>query len=167
MYTFIEETDMNAYDEYIKANGGQYIQCSRWQKVKTTWKCTYYSGFEGEKRVLAVLVMERDLPAAGKIWYAPAGPVCDLENNVLLEEFTAFMKELVRKNGITAFIMDPDVPSESTAKGRKTVTSFTKGFCHSDTFSIRQLKTIPINSRFSFSFPCLTKTETRLKLRKF
>lgn len=110
MYTFIEETDMNAYDEYIKANGGQYIQCSRWQKVKTTWKCTYYSGFEGEKRVLAVLVMERDLPAAGKIWYAPAGPVCDLENDVLLEEFTAFMKELVKKNGITAFIMDPDVP---------------------------------------------------------
>lgn len=110
MYTFIKETDMHAYDEYIKANGGQYIQCSRWQKVKTTWKCTYYSGFEGEKRVLAVLVMERDLPAAGKIWYAPAGPVCDLENNVLLEEFTAFMKELVKKNGITAFIMDPDVP---------------------------------------------------------
>ena len=66
MYTFKKETDLKAYDDFIETNGGQYIQCSRWEKVKTTWKCTYYSGFENEKRVLAVLVMERDLPAAGK-----------------------------------------------------------------------------------------------------
>ena len=57
MYTFREETDMNAYDEFIEKNGGQYIQSSRWQNVKTTWKCRYYSGFEGEKRVFAILIM--------------------------------------------------------------------------------------------------------------
>lgn len=109
MYTFKEEADMKAYDEFIENNGGQYIQCSRWQNVKTTWKCKYYCGFEGEKRVLAVLVMERSLPAAGKIWYAPAGAVCDYDNDELLKEFTAFMKELVKKNGVTAFIMDPPI----------------------------------------------------------
>lgn len=110
MYTFKEETDLRAYDRFIEKNGGQYIQCSRWQKVKTTWKCSFFSGFDGEERVLGVLVMERDLPAAGKIWYAPAGPVCDLENEELLSQFTAFIKQLVQKNKVTAFIMDPDIP---------------------------------------------------------
>lgn len=119
MYTFKKETDLASYDEYLENNGGQYIQCSRWQKVKTTWKCAFYSGFEGEKRVLGVLVMERDLPAAGKIWYAPAGPVCDLNNQTLLEEFTSFMKEQVKKNGITAFIMDPDVPLRVNGEKRE------------------------------------------------
>lgn len=109
MFIFKEETDMKAYDEFIEQNGGQYIQCSRWQRVKTTWKCKYYSGFDGEKRVLGVLIMERSLPVAGKIWYAPSGPVCDLDNHGLLAEFTDFVKKLVSENKITAFIMDPPV----------------------------------------------------------
>lgn len=109
MYTFKEETDLKAYDEFIEQNGGQYIQCSRWQKVKTTWKCRFYCGFEGEKRVLAILVMERSLPAAGKIWYGSCGAVCDYENEALLKEFTEFIKKEVRKNAVTAFIMDPPV----------------------------------------------------------
>ena len=59
MYTFKIETDLKKYDDFICANGGQYIQCSNWQNVKTTWNCRYYCGYEGEKTVLAVLVMER------------------------------------------------------------------------------------------------------------
>lgn len=109
MYTFKEETDLKAYDEFIEQNGGQYIQCSRWQKVKTTWKCKYYSGFENGKRVLAILIMERSLPAAGKIWYGSGGAVCDYENTELLKEFTEYIKALVKKNGVTAFIMDPSI----------------------------------------------------------
>ncbi len=107
MYTFKIEENMQAYDAFLEANGGQYIQCSRWEKVKTTWSCRYYCGFEGEKRVLAVLVMERSLPVAGKIWYAPGGAVCDYDNKTLLEEFTAFMKSEMKKGGATCFIMDP------------------------------------------------------------
>lgn len=109
MYKFIRETDMKAYDEFIENNGGQYIQCSRWEKVKTTWKCRFYSGFDGGERVLCVLVMERSLPAAGKIWYAPSGPVCDYNNRELLKEFTDFISSLVKKEGVTAFIMDPPI----------------------------------------------------------
>lgn len=109
MYTFKIETDMTAYDDFIEKNGGQYIQCSRWENVKTTWKCRYYCGFEGEKRVLAVLVMERNLPVAGKIWYASGGAVCDYGNTELLKEFTDFIKAEMKKNGATCFIMDPPV----------------------------------------------------------
>ena len=109
MYTFKIETDLAAFDAFLESNGGQYIQCSRWQRVKTTWKCTFYSGFDGEARVLAALVMERSLPAAGKIWYAPAGPVCDYDNTALLSAFTDFMRAQVKAHGITAFIMDPPI----------------------------------------------------------
>ena len=97
MYTFKEETDLKAYDDFIEQNGGQYIQCSRWQKVKTTWKCKYFCGFENNTRVLAILVMERTLPAAGKIWYGSCGAVCDYNNHELLKEFTEFIKNVFRK----------------------------------------------------------------------
>ena len=53
MYTFQIESDLAAFDAFLEANGGQYIQCSRWQTVKTTWKCTFYSGFDGETRLRA------------------------------------------------------------------------------------------------------------------
>ena len=109
MYTFQIESDLAAFDAFLEANGGQYIQCSRWQTVKTTWKCTFYSGFDGETRVLAALVMERVLPAAGKIWYASGGPVCDYRNTELLKAFTDFMRREVKAHGVTAFIMDPPV----------------------------------------------------------
>ena len=109
MYTFKLESDLAAFDAFLEENGGQYIQCSRWQTVKTTWKCCYYCGFDGETRVLAALVMERVLPAAGKIWYASGGPVCDYENTALLQAFTDFMRGEVKANGVTAFIMDPPV----------------------------------------------------------
>ena len=109
MFTFKEEHDLAAFDAFLEAHGGQYIQCSRWQTVKTTWKCRYISGFDGDERVLAVLIMERLLPAAGKIWYGSGGPVCDYGNTALLEAFTAFIRAEVKANGITAFIMDPPV----------------------------------------------------------
>ena len=110
MYIFELQTDLKKYDEFIEKNKGQYIQCSRWQNVKTTWNCRYYCGFdESGATVLAVLVMERSLPVAGKIWYASSGAVCDYSNKELLSEFTEFMKEEMKKGGATCFIMDPPV----------------------------------------------------------
>lgn len=123
MYEFRIETDMKAYDDFICNNGGQYIQCSRWEKVKTTWNCRFYCGFKGEERVLAILVMERKLPLAGKIWYGSGGAVCDYDNTELLKEFTEFIKSETKKHGVTCFIMDPPVSlrinGEDQAKGHE------------------------------------------------
>ena len=44
MYNFVLQEDLKVYDEFIEKNKGQYIQCSRWQNVKTTWNCRYYCG---------------------------------------------------------------------------------------------------------------------------
>ena len=108
-YSFRPETNPKEYDEYIARNGGWYIQSSRWQRVKTSWACSYFSAYEGEKRVLAALVMERTLPVVGKIIYCPNGPVCDYENTELLKEFTSFAKKLCRDKNAACFIIDPPV----------------------------------------------------------
>ena len=109
MYTFKAQTDTKAYDDFIESHGGWYIQSSRWIKVKTTWNCTCVCGFDDGVMVLADLVMERVLPAAGKIWYCSGGPVCDFGNTELLKSFTDYMRAQVKKHGVTAFIMDPPV----------------------------------------------------------
>ena len=109
MYTFQTETDLAAFDAFLEEHGGQYIQSSRWQTVKTTWNCRYLSGFENGERVLAALLMARTLPAAGTIWYVSGGPVCDYENAALLEAFTDFLRKEMKQSGATAIVMDPPV----------------------------------------------------------
>ena len=98
MYTFRTETDLAAFEAFVLANGGIYMQSAKWAQVKLEWNSRFYAGFdEGGTRVLTALVMERHIPAAGKLWYSPAGAVCDYRNAVLLKEFAAFMKSEMKK----------------------------------------------------------------------
>ena len=56
MYNFVLQEDLKVYDEFIEKNKGQYIQCSRWKNVKTTWNCRYYCGFDEKgETVLATI----------------------------------------------------------------------------------------------------------------
>jgi lipid II:glycine glycyltransferase (peptidoglycan interpeptide bridge formation enzyme) len=119
MYTFKIQEDLGAYDRFIEENGGQYIQCSRWQKVKTTWKCRFYGGFDGEKQLLACLVMERKLPVVGKIWYGCGGAVCDWKNTALIGEFTDFIRQEMKKHGAACFITDPPVDLRVNGEDRE------------------------------------------------
>ena len=63
MYSFVLQEDLKVYDEFIEKNKGQYIQCSRWQNVKTTWNCRYYCGFDetGEKGFVLIETDEKPL----------------------------------------------------------------------------------------------------------
>ena len=123
MYTFRKEDDLQAFEAFVLANGGIYMQSAKWAQVKLEWTSRFYSGFapEGE-RVLTALVMERRVPAAGKIWYSPAGAVCDYNNAVLLKDFADFMKGEMKKAGATALFFDPCVElrinGEKQAKGK-------------------------------------------------
>ncbi len=44
MYDFRIETELTAFDNFVKANKGSYLQCLKWPKVKTSWGLllTYY-----------------------------------------------------------------------------------------------------------------------------
>lgn len=110
-YTFRIENDKNAFEEFVLANGGIYMQSAKWADVKKEWRSTFYSGFDkNSTRVLTALFMERHIPLAGKIGYCPAGAVCDYDNSELLHGFADFMKKEMKKNGITALFFDPCTP---------------------------------------------------------
>ena len=111
MYHFQKETDLTAFEGFVRANGGIYLQSAKWADVKQDWTHTFYSGFAGDgQRVLSALVLGRTLPAAGKIWYSPAGAVCDYGNAELLAAFAEFMQAEMRSAGVTALFFDPCVP---------------------------------------------------------
>lgn len=109
-FAFKEENDFEAFDDFVKENKGAYQQASVWPKVKTAWAPHYYAGFSGEKRVLTALVLERKLPLAGKLWYVPCGPICDFENEKLIEQFGKFLKAEMKDHGAFCAIIDPLIP---------------------------------------------------------
>ena len=108
MYTFREEKDPAAFESFVLEHGGIYLQSAKWAQVKLEWKSRFYSGFDGEdRRCLTALVMERRIPGAGRIWYSPAGAVCDYGNAALLSAFAGFIKSEMKKHGVTALFFDP------------------------------------------------------------
>lgn len=119
-YVFRAETDMAAFEEFVLSHGGIYMQSEKWSKVKLEWKSRFYSGFdENGERVLTALIMERSIPAAGRIWYCPAGAVCDHNNRTLFSQFTSFMKKELKENKITALFYDPLIPLRVNGQTRE------------------------------------------------
>lgn len=111
MYRFEPETNLEAFDQFVEEHHGQYQQCSLWPKVKTAWGSHLYSGFdEAGERVLTCLVLERDLPVAGKLWYVPYGTVSDITNESLQREFTEFINGEMKAHKAFCTIIDPPVP---------------------------------------------------------
>lgn len=107
-YIFKKENDLNAFEEFVLSHGGGFLQSEKWARVKLEWNSRFYSGFDSDgNRVLTALVMERHIPAAGKIWYCPAGAVIDYGNSELFADFTAFMKKELKENRATALFYDP------------------------------------------------------------
>lgn len=99
---------MRAFEEFVLSHGGIYMQSEKWSRVKLEWNSRFYSGFSDKgERVLTALIMERSIPAAGKIWYCPAGAVCDHKNKELFSDFADFMKKELKRNHITALFYDP------------------------------------------------------------
>lgn len=130
-YTFKKEADMKAFEEFVLSHGGIYMQSEKWAKVKLEWNSRFYSGFSADgERVLTALIMERSIPAAGKIWYCPAGAVCDHKNEELFADFAEFMKKELKANKITALFYDPLIPlrvnGENYTEGKDAHRLFTK-----------------------------------------
>lgn len=110
MYKFEAEKDYKAFDEFLLKNGGTYMQCSLWPVAKPAWSSHFYVGFKGDERVFQCLILGRNLPLAGLIWYIPDGFICDYTNKVLIEEFTVFIKAEMKKFKVTALLTDPHIP---------------------------------------------------------
>ena len=110
MYTFKKESDLAAYEAYVLSHGGIYLQSAVWADVKKEWGHYFYAGFdEAGERCLTALILERALPGVGKVWYCPAGAVCDHENRALLREFAVFIRGQMKAAGSTVLFYDPCV----------------------------------------------------------
>jgi peptidoglycan pentaglycine glycine transferase (the second and third glycine) len=109
MYIFGTAVDFEQFNSFAEANGGTFMQTTMWSAIKkATWSARFYEGVDENKtRCLTCLILQRTLPAAGRIWYAPSGFVADYENERLISEFTAFLKTEMKKNAVTALIIDP------------------------------------------------------------
>lgn len=117
MYKFSVESDLQAFENFVKDNGGIYLQSVKWADVKKDWSHRFYSGFDGENtRVLTALILERTLPVVGKIWYCPAGAVCNYDNAELISGFSEFMLGEMKKSGAAALFFDPSVPLRINGK---------------------------------------------------
>ena len=111
MYTFRPATDFERFDRFVEEHHGQYQQRSLWPKVKTAWAPHFYAGCdEAGERVLTCLVLERDLPVAGKLWYVPYGTVSDMTNEALQKEFATFIAAEMKAHKAFCTIIDPPVP---------------------------------------------------------
>ncbi len=109
MYRFQPETDYARFDKFVEDHHGQYQQCSLWPKVKTGWNSHFYAGYEGDEMVLTCLVLERQLPLAGKLWYIPYGTVSDYANAELQKEFAEYIKGEMKAHKAFCTIIDPPV----------------------------------------------------------
>lgn len=110
MYTFKSEKDFAAFDEFLIKNGGTYMQCSLWPQAKPAWSSHFYVGFKGDERVFQCLILGRNLPLAGLVWYIPDGFICDYTDKTLLDEFTSFIKSEMKKFNVTVLLTDPHLP---------------------------------------------------------
>lgn len=119
MYNFGIESDLRAFENFVKDNGGIYLQSIKWADVKKDWNHRFYSGFNGDARVLTALILERTLPAVGKIWYCPAGAVCDYDNAELISEFSKLMLSEMKNAGASALFFDPCIPLRINAEKQK------------------------------------------------
>ena len=120
-YTFKQEPDLAAFEAFVLAHGGIYMQSAKWAQVKLEWFSRFYSGFDGTgTRVLTALIMERRIPLAGRIWYCPAGAVCDYADEALLKAFAAYIKKEMKSAGAAALFFDPCVELRVNGETRET-----------------------------------------------
>ncbi|MBQ6898734.1 MAG: peptidoglycan bridge formation glycyltransferase FemA/FemB family protein [Clostridia bacterium] len=111
-YIFDKETDLTAFENFVLTHGGNYLHSEKWARVKTAWKSYFFSGRDDKGDiVLTALVLERNFPGAGRIWYIPSGACCDHKNEELFRSFSAFMKNQLKSNHITALFYDPLIPN--------------------------------------------------------
>ncbi|WP_346845329.1 peptidoglycan bridge formation glycyltransferase FemA/FemB family protein [uncultured Rothia sp.] len=117
---FATDEEISAWDEHVTANpnGGNLLQSASFASVKAKhgWKPRYvvYEGrtiLEGKEAPFASynLILEKSVPALGKVWYAIKGP--DVNN---VEEIPAVMaanKALIDQHKLGVFLVkiEPDI----------------------------------------------------------
>ncbi|GMQ60004.1 aminoacyltransferase [Vallitalea sediminicola] len=110
MYSFkeIEKEQLNSYTTNKK---GHIFQTSYWADVKNEWKAKFFGGYNDNGDImLTCVILIRKIPYINQyMGYIPRGFNCDYSNNILVSEFTEFMRSYAKKNRIAFISIDPDI----------------------------------------------------------
>lgn len=93
---------------------GHILQTYEWGDIKaaTGWQPIRLLVSDQDRPVAAVSILKRDLPLPGKsIFYAPRGPILDLENRQLFDYLLNSVREVAKAHGAIFLKLDPDVPA--------------------------------------------------------
>lgn len=109
--------DRDRFNNFIAGSAkGHILQTYEWGEIKaqTGWQPIRLLVIENDRPVAAVSILKRDLPLPGKaIFYAPRGPVLDLDNTDLFDFLLGAIRDLARRHGAVFLKIDPDVPVEN------------------------------------------------------
>ena len=126
MYKFEQcsRDEINKLNKELKS--GHIFQTSYWCDFKSEWKQHYLKGIDDSGNiVLTCSLLTRKIPYLGKnIGYIPRGFVCDYSNKILISNFSDYLKQYAKENGISFITVDADIHykenQELTTVGEKT-----------------------------------------------
>lgn len=99
------------YNEFVRnSDYGSLMQDIGWSVVKNTWKNAYFYIEENGEIVGALSVIYiHDSSVDSNFYYAPRGPVCDINNIELVKKLIEEASLFIKKEGGFLLRMDPEV----------------------------------------------------------
>lgn len=118
---FVDQSQINNYYRFIATHPkGHILQTREWGEVKRSmgWVPLPIGLFEDGQIKGAILILKRRLPIPGinkSIFYAPRGPVVDINNHVLLDHLFKGVRSIARQHGAIFLKIDPDIEQSEEA----------------------------------------------------
>lgn len=114
----IHENEKEQFNSFLENNvKGHILQSYEWGeiKAKTGWQpLRLLIEEDNGEPVAAISILKRKIPVLNKaIFYAPRGPVLDLENAQILDFLLEEVKRLARTHDAIFLKIDPDVSSSN------------------------------------------------------
>ncbi|MGI6361593.1 MAG: lipid II:glycine glycyltransferase FemX [Bacillota bacterium] len=110
-----DKQNRRIFDHFMETHPkGHILQTWEWGEVKKgAWTPLYLVIEDDQKEIIAAcLLLKRRLPLKlGTFFYAPRGPVLDIENKECWDFLWQSIKELARKHDAVFCKIDPDVPA--------------------------------------------------------
>ena len=112
---WINSDEHKRFNDFLaKHPKGHVLQSWEWGEIKsrTEWRPWRLVLEKDGEIAAAVSLLERWVPGLGMpIFYAPRGPVADINDFELLDMLLAEIRKLAKKQGAIFLKIDPDVPS--------------------------------------------------------
>lgn len=113
----IKESERDYYNQFVsQMPKGHILQSYEWGEVKgrTGWTPLRLIIEEAGKPIAAISILKRKIPVIGKtIFYAPRGPVFDIEDEKVLDFLLGAVKTLAKEHKAIFLKIDPDIKAEN------------------------------------------------------